>query len=195
MTRLTGYVWRLFSKYLLHFVFKFYGIRVKYNSGVIVYGMPIIELKEGAQISIGNGVVLCSHSNRTALGVSRPVIIRAMQSAAVIEIGSDVGLSGTTICAMERISIGDECLFGADVTVFDNDFHPTDPVGRRFSKIGITVSPVIIGRNVFIGTKTIIMKGVTIGDNSIIGAGSVVVSSIPKNVIAAGNPCKVIKTI
>ncbi len=190
-----GFIWRQLSKYCLPFIFKIYGVDVRLDSGVIVYGMPILDLKKGASLLIGKGVVLCSHSSRTALGVSKPVIIRAMNSAALIEIGADVGLSGTTICAMERISIGKECLFGADVTVFDNDFHPVDPVGRRFSKVGVAVSPVVIGNNVFIGTKTIVMKGVTIGDNSIIGAGSVVVSSIPENVIAAGNPCKVLRSV
>ena len=93
------------------------------------------------------------------------------------------------------VIIGDNCLIGADVTFTDTDFHPITPNNRRFSRVNVGVKPVVIEDNVFIGTKSIILKGVTIGENSIIGAGSVVVNSIPKNVIAAGNPCRVIRDI
>ncbi|HWT65859.1 MAG TPA: DapH/DapD/GlmU-related protein, partial [Terracidiphilus sp.] len=58
----------------------------------------------------------------------------------------------------------------------------------------VGAAPVRVGRNVFIGTGSIVLKGVEIGDGSVIGAGSVVTKSIPANCIAAGNPCKVIRT-
>jgi len=193
LERITGKVWRLLSKILFPFLLEYKKITIGKN--FIVYGLPIITLEKNSDIIMGNNIVLCSQSNRTALGVSKPVIIRTMKQGAVVNIGDDVGFSGVTICAMQKITIGSECLFGADVSVFDNDFHPLNPIDRRRSNKGIAVSPVSIGNNVFIGTKAMIMKGVTIGNNSVIGAGSVVVSDIPDNVVAAGNPCKVIREL
>jgi maltose O-acetyltransferase len=78
----------------------------------------------------------------------------------------------------------------------DTDFHPLSPVNRISAKAeDASCAPVFIGRNVFVGANSLILKGVTIGDNSVIGAGSVVTSSIPENVIAAGNPCRVIRAL
>ena len=80
-----------------------------------------------------------------------------------------------------------------DVTLVDSDFDDLHPE-RRMGGIPKTAK-VIIGKNVFIGSHVKILKGVTIGDNSIIANSSIVTKSIPDNVIAAGNPCKVIKTL
>jgi acetyltransferase-like isoleucine patch superfamily enzyme len=195
LKRLIGLVWRKLSKYFASVFLKSYGINVGSSSGIVMYGFPIIELEPGSNILIANNVVLCSHSKFTALGVSKPIILRTLSSHAQIKIGKDVGLSGTTICAAESVTIGRECLFGADVMIFDNDFHPIESEGRRYSKKRVASSPIHIGANVFVGTRSIIMKGVNIGENSIIGAGSNVVSNIPANVIAAGNPCRVIRSI
>ena len=76
-----------------------------------------------------------------------------------------------------------------DVLIADNDFHPIKPEGRRYNSNvdDIAAKPVVIGDNVFIGTRSMILKGVNIGENSVIGAGSVVVSDIPAGVVAAGN--------
>lgn len=77
---------------------------------------------------------------------------------------------------------------GANVTIMDGDAHQDDPrAGKN--------APIVIEDNVWIGANATILKGVTIGRNSLIGAGSVVVKSIPENVIAAGNPCRVIKSL
>lgn len=96
-----------------------------------------------------------------------------------------------------EIRIGDMCLIGANVTIADTDFHAISPSGRRYNNDprAISCSPVLIGDNVFLGTGTIVLKGVRIGDNSIIGAGSVVTADIPPNSIAAGNPARVLREI
>jgi len=159
-----------------------------------LYGYPIITMKPDAKIILGKDVVLCSDSRFTDLGVSRPVIIRTLRPNARIFIGSDTGLSGVVICAAISIEIGSKCLLGADVQIFDNDFHTISPENRRHEsspdKVGC--APIIIEDNVFIGTGSKIMKGVTIGHNSVIGAGSIVTKNIPANSIAAGNPAKII---
>lgn len=91
-----------------------------------------------------------------------------------------------------EVHIGDNCLLGPRVCIF-TACHPVDPQerlsGKEFGK------PVSIGNNVWIGGNTVINPGVTIGDNVVIGSGSVVTHDIPDNVVAAGNPARVIKKL
>ena len=82
---------------------------------------------------------------------------------------------------------------GGNTLITDFDWHDVDPLKRHMSEGGS--SPVIIEENVWLGTNAIVLKGVRIGKNSVIGAGSVVSSDIPSNVIAAGNPCVVKKKL
>lgn len=161
------------------------------------YGLPVVSRVEDSVIEIGHAVVLCSDTRYTALGVAHPVILRTLRPGARIIIGANCGLSGTSICAATEVRIGEECLFGADVMVFDTDFHALKPAGRRFNNqyADISTAPVYIGKNVFIGTGARIGKGVTIGDNSVIGAGAVVVRDIPANAVAAGNPARVLRSL
>ena len=90
------------------------------------------------------------------------------------------------------IYVGDSVLFGPNVVVAVAG-HPVDPELRR--KVAQFNLPVHIGNNVWIGAGTIILPGITIPDNSVIGAGSVVTKDIPANVVAVGNPCRVLREI
>jgi acetyltransferase-like isoleucine patch superfamily enzyme len=115
---------------------------------------------------------------------------------AQITIGDETGLSGTTICAVKSVSIGKRCLIGADVLITDTDFHPINMEGRRYKGASAAASsPIVIEDDVFIGARSIILKGVRIGSGSVIGAGSVVTKDIPANSVAAGNPARWIKAI
>jgi maltose O-acetyltransferase len=97
---------------------------------------------------------------------------------------------GCTILDCHRVDIGENVLCGPNVQIY-TAFHPTDPQIRL---AGLELAaPINIGNNVWIGGGVIICPGVTVGDNSTIGAGSVVVKDIPANVVAAGNPCRVIR--
>ena len=156
------------------------------------YGFPIIQINSGSQVSIGGGSVLCSIAKFSALGVSHPVIIRTLSPGANITIGRNCGLSGTVICATNSINIGDGVLFGADVCLFDTDFHPVYSEKRYLQPCPVGF-PVDIGDNVFIGSGAKILKGVKIGRNSVIAAGSIVTKNVPENSVAAGNPCRVIR--
>lgn len=89
------------------------------------------------------------------------------------------------------ITIGDNCLIGPNVGIYTTGYN-LEPQDRH--KTG-WAEPIFIGHNVWIGGNSCIMPGVTIGDGTIIGAGSVVTKSIPANVLAVGNPCKVIRSI
>ena len=99
-----------------------------------------------------------------------------------------------------RIVIGDHALIAPNVQIY-TAFHPTNPYDRfgepredgSFAFCRTQTAPVIIGDRVWIGGGVIIMPGVTIGDNVVIGAGSVVTKDIPSNVIAYGNPCRVVR--
>jgi len=119
-------------------------------------------------------------------------------NSSTIFIGDNVGMSNCTLFAYKSIIIEDNVMIGGGVNIWDTDFHPMYGSPRSSSSEDLTnvsISPVVIKKNVFIGALSIILKGVTIGENSIIGAGSVVTQTIPANVIAAGNPCQVIKSI
>lgn len=114
----------------------------------------------------------------------------------VIEIGDNVGASGVTIYARDSIKIGSNTRIGGNSKILDNDFHPVDPEMRlHASNENMKVRPIVIGENVFIGCNCLILKGTEIGDNTTIGAGSVVTGKIPANCIAAGNPARVIKVL
>ncbi len=97
---------------------------------------------------------------------------------------------GVRISGSEEINIGDSCMLANGVYITDSDWH------GLYDRIvpGIT-EPVTLENNVWLGDRAIICKGVTIGENSIIGAGAIVVSDIPPNTVAAGNPAKVVKEL
>lgn len=91
-----------------------------------------------------------------------------------------------------HIYVGDYTMFGPNVTVATAG-HPIDPELR--SKAYQYNMPVHIGRNCWLGAGVVVLPGVTIGDNSVIGAGSVVTKDIPSNVVAVGNPCRILREI
>ncbi|EIG58450.1 DapH/DapD/GlmU-related protein [Bradyrhizobium sp. WSM1253] len=166
------------------------------GKNVRFHGFPVVSQARNSRIIIKDGCVLTSHSSATALGVRSPVILRTLAEGAVIEIGRNSGLSGTVLCAHKGIQIGEGCLMGADVMIFDTDFHPPDTLDRRFAQVSPqNVSEVIVGNNVFIGTRSIVCKGVRIGDNAVIGAGSVVVGDVEPNSIYAGSPARKIREL
>ena len=125
-----------------------------------------------------------------------------------IKIGSYCYIGeGTRIWSGKEITIGDRVLISHNVNIFDNLIHPIDPVLRhkQFLEIIERGQPkdittlddkrIIIGNDVLIGTMAIILRGVTIGDSAIIGAGSVVTKDVPPYTIVAGNPAKIIRNI
>lgn len=98
---------------------------------------------------------------------------------------------GVRLDSASLIEIGDNCMLAAGVYITDADWHD---IYDRTRAVGTTL-PVKLGKNVWVGDSAIVCKGVSIGENSVIGAGSVVVNDIPANVIAAGNPARVVKAL
>jgi acetyltransferase-like isoleucine patch superfamily enzyme len=165
------------------------------DAGVRFLGRPIVSRARDSEIHIGADSRLVSRSDRTALGVNHAVVLRTLLPGAVLVLGRNLGMSGGSICAARRVTIGDGSLLGANVTVVDTDFHPLDSEERWSAGIPVPeeADEVVIGRNVFLGTGVIVLKGSVIGDNSVIGAGAVVSGTIPSGVIAAGNPARVLR--
>lgn len=122
-----------------------------------------------------------------------------------ITIGNGTGISSACLWANTSITIGNHVNIGGDCLIIDTDAHSLDYMVRRpheedihgfgIDGLSAATAPIVIEDNVLIGTRCIILKGVTIGACTVIGSGSVVTKSIPADYIAAGNPCKVIKYI
>ena len=97
---------------------------------------------------------------------------------------------GVRIGSAHEITVGDNCMIASNAYLTDSDWHD---IYNRIS-IGKT-APIHIGNNVWIGDSAIVCKGVSIGENSIVGAGAVVVDNLPANCVAAGNPARIVKKL
>ena len=153
--------------------------------GVSFHGLPHIRVASTARLHIGARSVLRSRPASNLIGINRPCILSA-HPGAVLTIGEGCGLSGTVIGCFDRITLGDNVRCGANTLITDGDWHPGDP---RSSP----PAPVVIGSNVWLGEGVKVLKGVTIGPDAVIGAGSIVTRDIPPGAIAAGNPCRLLR--
>jgi len=121
-------------------------------------------------------------------------------------VGDFTLMNGALVMAEERIEIGSHCLISWNVGIADSDFHPLEPAQRlidaqalapffknRPPRPKLKTAPVKIADNVWIGMNAVILKGVIIGENSVVAAGSVVTKSVPPNTVVAGNPAVVVK--
>ncbi len=174
-------------------------LRLDLGRNIKFVGWPAVIVFPGSKIAIGDHCVLRSRSRNNAIGINHRIIMRTQSAQAELIIGDHVGISGGAICSKTSVWIGAYCLIGSNVVIADNDFHSISPDKRynryREPDTDIPAEPVKIGRNVWIGSDSYILKGVTIGDNSVIGAGSIVARDIPSDCIAAGNPARVVKKL
>ncbi len=175
---------RFFSNMVM--VFKMRCIGVRYGRKILWGGVTQIERFPMSEISIGNECRFNSNSLFNQRGINR-CIIQTGACGAKISIGDKCGFSGVSIVASNEVEIGNNVMVGANSLIGDRDGHS--------DRLHTAPSKITIKDNVFIGMHCMVMKGVTIGENSIIGAGSIVTKDIPANCIAAGVPCRVIKQI
>ena len=166
---------------------------VRWHWGWRLSGFPRFRAY-GGRIRIGERFSAHSRSRGNAIGVFQPVIITAWGHGAEVIIGDDVGMSGCSITAENRISIGHRVLIGAGALIIDSDAHPVAP-GDRAQRLPARTAPIEIGDDVFIGARAIVLKGVKIGAGAVLGAGSVVVKDVPPYAIVAGNPAKPVGTV
>ena len=170
---------------------------IKIGNKAKMYGYIYFLVEKKGKVTIGDNLIFTSGLAMNPLSRNIRGCIRCANNAS-ITIGNNVGLSSTCIWAQKQITIGNNVKIGGDTILIDSDAHSLDFILRRNTKednINKKNMSITIEDDVLIGTRCIILKGVTIGARSIIGAGSVVTKSIPSDCIAAGNPCKIIKYI
>ena len=177
-------VWLLFAMY-----------SIPWKRGWRFYGVPIVHKHRGSEMRFGPGLELRSMACSNPLGPNHPVILTTWQASAELIVGANLGMTGGSLCAAERVWIGDNVTVGANTVITDTDFHSLDAVQRKSEPTGGETVPVTIQDDVFIGMNCLILKGVTIGRSSIVGAGSVVTKDVPSSVIVAGNPATIVRDL
>jgi maltose O-acetyltransferase len=157
----------------------------KYNQPTQLLGLGKIEFASNVKLGVNPSPNLYNGYG----------YIDARGENSTISIGESVWVNNNVVIISEGkgIEIGSKTLIGSGVEIIDSDFHELHPK-RRLNGIPKT-KKIVIEKNVFIGSNVKILKGVTIGENSIIANSSVVTKSIPQNMIAGGNPCREIKSL
>jgi acetyltransferase-like isoleucine patch superfamily enzyme len=154
--------------------------RTKHPTLLIVIDRPPILYLEG-NTTFGTGITIRGRQTRPELGAAR---------GGELVIGNDVFINhGCSIVATVRISIGDHCLIGDYCSISDSSYHQVAPneVIRR--------EPITIGRNVWLGRNVIVLPGVSIGEHSVVAAGSTVSHDVPPRTLVAGSPARVIRSL
>jgi acetyltransferase-like isoleucine patch superfamily enzyme len=160
-------------------------VNIKPQSGSKFYGLSMFVRAGGSIISIGENCRFRSRTTSNLIGINHKCIISTLDKNAKLIIGDNCGFSGTTIGCFKEITFGKNVNCGANTLITDSDWHPNDPRSGEAKVVNI-------GNNVWLGYGVIVLKGLRIGEKSVIRVGSVVTKSIPANVIAGGNHCKVL---
>jgi len=163
---------------------------VQFEGKVLFVGRPIISVAANSTLLLGDNVNVTSSLRSNPLACFQPSVLRTMAPGARLVLAKNSGLSGAVICAQLSVEIGEGTLIGSGAMIMDNDLHADLALGAD-SGARPKARPIKIGRQVFIGARAIILKGVTIGDRAIVGAGAVVTKDVPADHIAAGNPSSI----
>lgn len=194
LERITDISFNFIDQMICHIIFFCQGIRF---DNFIIHGIPYISVARTGECKIGHGFKMNNGLRSNPIGPTQRSIIFVAPKAN-LHIGTNVGISQTAIVCFHKITIGNNVRIGAGSRIYDTDFHSLSPhhrINGPSDEKHTVVKPVELKDNVFIGAHTTILKGTTIGENSIIGACSVVTKSVPDNEIWAGNPARFIKRI
>lgn len=188
--------YRLFNR--LYFRLK----GIKFGKNMMAYNKIYLTGYRQGQVIIGDDFHLTSGDGINPICRNVRACFHRGAINAVITIGDHVGMSSPCIWINEKLTIGNHVNIGGNCMILDTDVHQLDYLVRRGEKptnndstTTVQTAPVTIEDDVWIGANCQILKGVTIGARSVIGAGSVVTKSIPSDCIAAGNPCRVIREL
>ena len=150
--------------------------RLTLGAGVQIRGR--IRLRRGVSVTIGDRCRINKHVRFAGTGR--------------ITIGPDTLLNGGWIGCWSTVTVGARCLL-SDCEVVDNDFHHVDPVRRHDPPDASTRAPITIGDNVWIGSNALVLKGVSLADDSVVGAACVVRADVPAGCVVIGNPQQVVR--
>ena len=190
---------KLFNVFIKGYCYLINNILIKAN-GVRCQSFRIngiVYIRNSGVIKIGDNFRANSGKNKNPIG-GDTILRFIVQNNACLIIGNNVGISNSTIVCCDSITIGENVNIGGGCRIWDTDFHELDPSSRidiDNNSSSIKKAPIVISDNAFIGGGVIILKGVSIGNNSIVGAGSVVRESIPSNEVWAGNPAKFMRKL
>ena len=161
---------------------------IRHCDSLAIFNQPVLIIGEG-KVHLGRCIMGINPSPYYLNGY---IHIEARDSTSSITIEDGVWINNNAVIIAERSSIyiGANTLIGTDFTVYDSDFHDLHPE-RRISGTH-KCRPVSIGRNVFIGSRVTVLKGVRIGNNAVIAAGCIVNIDIPENGIAGGVPARIL---
>lgn len=165
--------------------FRFEDGGVKYGAGLKARGCCIVERFPCSTIEIGNYCAFTSSSRFNFRGINHKCIVQTGCPGAKIVIGNHCGFSGVSIVADKEVIIDDYVTVGANAIIGDRDGH--NDIYKSESR------PIYIGKHAWIGMNATVLKGVTIGEYAIVGAGAVVTKDVPAHAIVAGVPAKIIK--
>lgn len=185
---------RVFESILNRLLFKRFGVEVLGDTKGFE-GILTIRSSKRNSITIGKNVQIRSGKAYNIIGGDTRLILRTIDDGQ-IRIGNGVGISNSAVVSANSITIEDDVFIGGSCAIYDTDFHSSE-YDQRINQgdKNIKSAPVIIKKGAFIGSRCIILKGVTVGEEAIIGAGSVVTKDIPDGEIWAGNPAKYIKKV
>ncbi len=145
-----------------------------------------LVIKGPGRVVFGANVNAWAHEERN--------VILTFDRTATIRIGSNVRLNGAGLMAKRGITIGDNCILGSTLLV-DTDFHSVRRDRATNPDAPVASAPIVVDDNVWLAGQTVVLKGVRIGRNSVIGFRAVVTRDVPPDVIVAGNPAKVIRQL
>ncbi|MBX7045897.1 MAG: acyltransferase [Ignavibacteria bacterium] len=167
----------------------------KHGKNLKIDGKVFVRSQSKKTIFIGNNFSLNTRPGSNLVGINNFASFQSFDEGQIL-IGDDCGFTSTVFSSRKSIKVGNNVKIGGNVRVFDHDYHSMNYLERRKPETDSSNAksePVEIGDDVFIGTNSIILKGVKIGARSIIGAGSVVsIKNIPEDSLVAGNPAQLI---
>jgi acetyltransferase-like isoleucine patch superfamily enzyme len=188
VTKISTFVCTVKAKVLL------WALGCRYGKNLEVDGKLIMRIHRRGAIELGDNVRITSRFMANLVGMTNPTVFHCIGDGS-ITFGNNSGCSAAILSSQSRIEIGNHVKIGANVRIFDHDYHSLDFLERRdpaADRLGRRTAPIVIGNDVFIGTNAIVLKGVAIGDRSIIGAGAVVsIKNIPADSLVVGNPATI----
>ena len=171
--------------------FLLYGTKISLGRDTKIDRLTKFYILADGKVELGEGVVLRSFAKGYHGGMPFPCTILVDGADAHVTIGKKSRLNGAYIHSQVTVSIGENCVIAAGVNIIDSNGHELISSNRTTGRD--KPKPIEIGNNVWIGMNAIILKGTTVGNNSVIGAGSVVSGKFPENSLIVGNPARLVK--